>query len=571
MVSSASPRIAFDLGSRVGIGSASLSAYVAMVGLAVGVFGCAPSSPFEDSSTTGGPVDGPKQKGDGICLLHNCHSDAECGSCDGERNTCLVEEGRCVACDANTNTGCPSGQTCSSWGNCVPDGLVCPTDSHGTPTIDCVVGADCAACDPMHQVCDGAIGKCVACTSGDTSSCQSSDACVNDSCSAKCVSSCTSDNECAQCGPAGSPAHACNAHQCAECSATYACPAGQTCSAEGVCHEECGTDGGGACSSDNDCTGCGAGSTTCHAPINGGTGKCGVTAAGCSDLGQGALALPAPFNQVTNTCSGDNDCAGVGVSFNVGKLLRDLTGFDQIHDADIVYPMGTCAGVQISDKMTCGVCVPCKVDNDCQDLDIDSVAGDAFGPLGSIAAAFLLDQIFGPNDHKVYMYCDTVAGDYGVCAPCPGLLNDCAVDTTTGGTGTGSTGSGGGTCSHDTCTSGTALDGTCDACAASVCANDSYCCTNAWDSQCIGEVQTYCNNDCGTTTGSGSTTSTGSGTTTGGGNPACHDQCTQGAALDATCNSCVQMVCAQDSYCCNTAWDSVCIGHVNSLCNPTCF
>jgi hypothetical protein len=547
-------------------------AAVVAFSLASVLVGCAPESPFASSTGGSGPGSDPKQQGQGICIMHNCHSDDECGSCDSGRNTCKLDEGRCVACDAQTKTGCPDGETCSSWGNCVPAGLECPTDAHGVPQISCTTSADCAACDPMHLVCDPSFGKCVACTSSDTSACMSTDQCVNDSCSAKCPASCTSDNECGECGTAASPAHACNAHKCAECSPTYACPAGKTCSAQGTCEAVCGSNGAGACDTDADCAGCAPGTTTCHKPINGGAGKCGPTAAGCSDLGQGTITLPSPFNQVTNTCSSNADCAGVGVDFNVGKMLRDLTGFGDIHDASIVYGMNVCAGVSISDKMTCGVCVPCKVDSDCQDLDIDQVSGQAFGPLGSLAAAFLLDQIFGPSEHKVYMHCDNVAGDYGVCAPCAGLIENCKVggggsSGSGGGTGSG----GGGTCDHDVCTSGAALDGGCDSCAASVCANDSYCCSTAWDSTCISEAGTYCGQTCG---GSSSSSGTGGGSSsssgTGGGNPACHDECVQGAALDASCNGCVQAICAQDSYCCNTAWDSVCIGHVNDLCNPGC-
>ena len=55
-------------------------------------------------------------------------------------------------------------------------------------------------------------------------------------------------------------------------------------------------------------------------------------ASGCSDLGPGALALGDPWDQFTNACSNDGDCAGVGVSYDIGKALRDLTGLDAIQD-----------------------------------------------------------------------------------------------------------------------------------------------------------------------------------------------------------------------------------------------
>src|SRR5262249_22654771 len=161
-------------------------------------------------------------------------------------------------------------------------------------------------------------------------------------CSAKCPAACSTDNDCASCGAPGHEAHACNAHKCAECSSTYACPAGETCSAQGVCSTQCGTDGKGTCNGDGDCSGCGADSSECHKPING-PGKCGPQATGCSDLGKSVAVLPDPWDQVTNLCSNDSDCAGVGIQFNVGKMLRDLTGINQINDANLDYPMSVCA------------------------------------------------------------------------------------------------------------------------------------------------------------------------------------------------------------------------------------
>jgi hypothetical protein len=269
--------------------------------------------------------------------------------------------------------------------------------------------------------------------------------------------------------------------------------------------------------------------------------------------------LPEPFDQVTNLCSNDGDCAGVGITFNVGELLRDITGINDIGDANIEYGMNVCASVEVANN-SCGVCVPCRVDSDCAPINIDEVAGEAFGPIGSLAAAFLLDQVFGPNEHAVQMYCSTVAGDYGVCAPCPGIIYECG--TTTGG------GGGTGSCDHDVCTAGTALDGSCDSCAADVCAQDSFCCSNEWDQQCINEATDICGQCGGTGTGGGGTgggTGAGGSSGTGGGSN-CHDVCVAGAALDTNCSTCSANVCAQDPYCCTTEWDSVCVGYVEDFC-----
>jgi hypothetical protein len=411
----------------------------------------------------------------------------------------------------------------------------------------------------MHQVCDA--GRCVACTPTNTASCQATDLCVDNRCAPRCPQDCNTDNDCSQCGAAGNEAHACNAHKCAECSPTYACPAGMECTAAGTCQTVCGTDGDGRCFSDADCGGCKE-ANTCHIPINGGAGTCGPTAAGCSDLG--GVVMPAPFDQVTNLCSDDGDCAGVGITFNVGEMLRDLTGIDDIGDANIPYGMNVCADVQIAGDVSCGVCVPCRVDADCQDIDVDAVALEAFGPIGSIAAAILLDQVFGPNEHQIHMYCEGITGEYGVCSPCPGFIYDCGVGG--GGTGPGSSSSsgGGGTCDHDACEVGGPLDGTCDACAADVCAADPYCCDTEWDSMCVSEADTYCGGLCGG--GSGPTTTSSSS----GGGGMCHDECVSGEPLDPSCNECVAYICDQDPYCCDTEWDSTCISQVDQYCDPGC-
>ncbi|KAI8610650.1 hypothetical protein BC830DRAFT_1260891 [Chytriomyces sp. MP71] len=47
-------------------------------------------------------------------------------------------------------------------------------------------------------------------------------------------------------------------------------------------------------------------------------------------------------------------------------------------------------------------------------------------------------------------------------------------------------------CNHSECTTGPLLNKGCSACASAVCQQDSYCCTNQWDSQCVSEVNQYC-------------------------------------------------------------------------------
>jgi hypothetical protein len=51
-------------------------------------------------------------------------------------------------------------------------------------------------------------------------------------------------------------------------------------------------------------------------------------------------------------------------------------------------------------------------------------------------------------------------------------------------------------CEHPICTVGTKLTSGCDPCATKICASDSYCCTNSWDSICVGEVSSICGQTC---------------------------------------------------------------------------
>ncbi len=495
-----------------------------------------------DSAVTGGETFGTdgesESESDGasdICLAHNCESDLECGGCLDGKTTCYAPEKRCVACNPDTGSGCDAGETCTEFGDCVPEGLTCDVDGEGEPTITCNDDPDCAACDPDHQVCSA--GACVQCRGDAEDACQSTEICVGTECVAKCPSDCSSNDDCSECtttNTAATPLAACHNHQCSECSNTssvpIACPNGELCTDQGVCVPQCGIPGQspGACEQDSDCEGCEGDNTTCITPINDDRGECGPTASGCSDLGNGVVVLPEPFSQVTNACSDDPDCEGIGIQYNVGELLRDLTGFDEIDDAIVEYPMARCAELTVGTSgasISCGICVPCEVDNDCLDLDIDDVAGDAFGPLGAVATALLLDQLFGPSEHLIHMFCQPIAAGYGACVPCPNLLSDCSI----GG------GGGSGMCEHEVEEVGSPLDPMCGACAESVCAVDGYCCEVEWDETCVNEVDLYC--------GSGD----------------CHDECEVGPALNATCGECAADVCDEDPFCCETEWDELCV------------
>jgi len=466
--------------------------FAVLLSVSVLVFpGCGSESAAND------PYDGPFNNKDGgassgssgssganACLLNNCFRDEHCEGCSGSRSKCNLKEKRCVACgpDAGGKT-CKGDESCTPFGDCVPKGLTCALDSSGVPTISCKANADCAACDPAHKVCDG--GKCVGCRDGDLTNCQSTEVCKAGACIAACPAACTTDAQCDSCNKGGlRPATACNRGVCSQCSKTRACPNGESCDVErGVCKKLCGLPDrvAGTCTKDEECAGC-TGTTKCKLPINGGAGKCIAPAAGCEDLIKGVFVLPDPFSRFTQACSSDANCAGVSADYNLGKTLRDITGLGFIKDGNLSYPMQACASVELLDK-SCGLCVPCKQDQDCTPIDITKAAGDIFGPLGAIATDIALDKVFGPNDKKVHMYCEKLAGDYGACLPCSNVLARCGQVAQAPGQGT---------CTHDVCAEGEKLGVQCDECTAAVCAQDPYCCVASWDFACKQKVDQFC-------------------------------------------------------------------------------
>jgi hypothetical protein len=55
------------------------------------------------------------------------------------------------------------------------------------------------------------------------------------------------------------------------------------------------------------------------------------------------------------------------------------------------------------------------------------------------------------------------------------------------------------------------------------------------------------------------------------GTPGCvHSMCAEGAALSSACDPCVQTVCSVDPFCCNVAWDGICVFEVRFICELEC-
>lgn len=52
--------------------------------------------------------------------------------------------------------------------------------------------------------------------------------------------------------------------------------------------------------------------------------------------------------------------------------------------------------------------------------------------------------------------------------------------------------------------------------------------------------------------------------------PCCHDLCITGFPPVLSCDPCVAEVCAADSHCCATTWDSACITEAQSICGLVC-
>ncbi len=104
-------------------------------------------------------------------------------------------------------------------------------------------------------------------------------------------------------------------------------------------------------------------------------------------------------------------------------------------------------------------------------------------------------------------------------------------------------------CAHDVCDPGVPLEPACDSCAATVCAADAFCCTTFWDRICVQESETLCGKQC---------------------DGCSHDFCNVGDPLAQDCDPCAASVCAFDSYCCTTAWDSRCVEEAANTCGLTC-
>lgn len=49
-----------------------------------------------------------------------------------------------------------------------------------------------------------------------------------------------------------------------------------------------------------------------------------------------------------------------------------------------------------------------------------------------------------------------------------------------------------------------------------------------------------------------------------------HDLCAEGSALAPSCDACAADICAVDPFCCTNGWDSICVAEVATVCGQTC-
>jgi hypothetical protein len=133
----------------------------------------------------------------------------------------------------------------------------------------------------------------------------------------------------------------------------------------------------------------------------------------------------------------------------------------------------------------------------------------------------------------------------------------------TGGSGLGTGGSGAGGSTGGCCTAQSGPGCSDAAVEQCVCAQDSYCCDTKWDSICVGEVDSF---GCGSCGGGGAGGTGGSG----GGSPGTQDCCDTSPLPGCNDPTVEQCVCAQDGYCCASAWDSICVSEVDSYACGSC-
>ncbi|NUN13918.1 MAG: hypothetical protein HUU55_09835 [Myxococcales bacterium] len=500
------------------------------------------------------------QGGQCIGAVCTCASNADCPDngnlCDGVPSCDLVAK-TCkttppVVCDGSANTACMKNTCQAATGACamanVADGAFCDDGDFCTIDDQCAggtCGGAAVVCDDDNlcttDSCNAASGACLfaavangaACVD-DGDECTSEGVCLNLQCTGQ--ENLCGDSDC--CVAKEEPG--CNDPACEECVCAFDAFCCDTawddiCVGEaGVeCFDSCGCEGPPVDESccvpkevpgcdDADCMNCvcafddfcctTAWDDTC---VGEATAECGDIC-GC-ELPPGGCCLPGDGGP---GCADEPECEDCVC--NLDAFCCD-TAWDQLC-ANCA--LGIACGDPQDPSVTCGdtcICLPDEPEPDC------CIAGAEPG----CAIVECADCVCA-NDP---VCCDQMWDD--LCAEqavldCPEECN-CAIP--------------GDDCceAHETPGCG---DAVCQDC---VCTLDTFCCDTAWDDICVGEAGNECGDSCSCGgPGPGGVCCTASDT------PGCEDP------------ACQDCVCTLDAFCCDTAWDDVCVEEASVDCNDAC-
>ena len=370
----------------------------------------------------------------------------------------------------------------------------------------CTIGTFCKA-----GVCDATTGYALDCSDGKPCTedvCDPTTGCANPNSQAPCDDSnpCTTEDTCKDGSCAGTPK---------SCDDDNPCTA-DTCDKSGECAH---VPNSSLCEDGNPCT---EGDKCVDGQCQAGAGVCPTCATTdeCEqddDLCNGAAAciegycMPDPATVVKCDTSNDTPCS----------LTKCLPGTGECVSGNLAEGAACSDGDGCTEGETCqgGVCqggtVVCQLG--CDPTDEPGCAGCECEDCVCAIDSFCCDALWDSS-------CATLCVDD--CG------QDCGGPVEPNAGCQASTGPGCGGCSCESC----------------VCGSDTFCCTDAWDSQCVSECKA-----CGVTCGGGGDT---------GG-------CQTSPAAGCGGCSCEGCVCAQDPYCCDSSWDTTCVNECKG-CGTSC-